>query len=98
MEGTLGSKQWSAAVAETHISTVLFCADRAYKLLKPVRNSFLDHRTVEARLSAIDQELALNRRVAPDVYLGTADVEEAGRRRRKAQPCLIARHGYQTQL
>jgi len=78
MEGTLVSKQWSAAVAETHISTVLFCADRAYKLLKPVRTSFLDHRTVEARLSAINQELVLNRRVSPDVYLGTADVEEAG--------------------
>ena len=65
-----------AAVAETHISTVFFSASRAYKLLKPLATSFLDHTSVEARLAAVDDELALNRRLAPDVYLGTADVVE----------------------
>ncbi len=65
-------------VAETHISTVFFSADRAYKLLKPVKTSFLDFSTTERRLEAIDDELLLNRRMAPDVYLGVADVEEHG--------------------
>jgi len=66
-------------VAETHISTVLLTGDRAYKLLKPVATGFLDHRSSESRLAAIDDELRLNRRLAPDVYLGTADVVEQGR-------------------
>lgn len=64
------------AVAETHISMVFFSADRAFKLLKPVTTSFLDFSTVDQRLVAIDDELTLNRRMAPDVYLGTADVVE----------------------
>ncbi len=69
---------WAPAVTETHISVVFFAADRAYKLLKPLKTAFLDYSTTEARLRAIDDELALNRRHAPDVYLGTADVIENG--------------------
>ncbi len=68
----------SSTVAETHVSTVFFAGDRAYKLLKPVKTSFLDHSTIASRLAGIDDELALNRRLAPDVYLGTADVTEGG--------------------
>lgn len=67
-----------AAIAETHISTVLFAGDRAFKLLKPVVMPFLDYSATSARLEAIDRELDLNRRMAPDVYLGTADVVERG--------------------
>ncbi len=66
------------SVAETHISTVFFSTDRAFKLLKPLRTSFLDFSTVERRLQAVADELELNRRMAPDVYLGTADVLEMG--------------------
>ncbi|MDH5290053.1 MAG: AAA family ATPase [Acidimicrobiia bacterium] len=66
------------AIAETHISTVAFVGERAYKLLKPLRNDFLDYSTAGARLAAVDAELALNRRLSPDVYLGTADVVEGG--------------------
>ncbi|MGI9604059.1 MAG: AAA family ATPase [Acidimicrobiales bacterium] len=66
------------AAVETHISTVLLAGDRAYKLLKPVATAFLDHRSVESRLAAVDQEIELNRRLAADVYLGHADVVEQG--------------------
>ena len=66
------------AVAETHISTVCFVGDRAYKILKAIDTGFLDYSTVEARLAAVDDELTLNRRLAPDVYLGSADVVEHG--------------------
>ena len=69
---------WSPAVAETHISTVFFAGNRAYKVLKPVRTSFLDQSTTACRLDAVERELNLNRRIAPDVYLGTADVVENG--------------------
>lgn len=65
-------------VVETHISTVCLVGDRAYKLLKPIRTSFLDFSTTERRLAAATEELELNRRMAPDVYLGLADVIEHG--------------------
>ncbi|MCP5025620.1 MAG: AAA family ATPase [Actinomycetia bacterium] len=67
-----------AEVVETHVSTVLLTGDRAYKLLKPVKTGFLDHSDRTARLMAAEVEFALNRRIAPDVYLGTAEVVEAG--------------------
>lgn len=68
----------SVGVAETHISIVFFSPDRAYKVLKPVTTAFLDHSGRAERLEAIDRELRLNSRLAPDVYLGSADVVEGG--------------------
>jgi aminoglycoside phosphotransferase family enzyme/predicted kinase len=65
-----------AAVAETHISTVFFAGDRAYKLLKPLRTGFLDHSTAERRAVACRREFDLNRRLAPDVYLGVSPIIE----------------------
>jgi uncharacterized protein len=63
-----------AAVAETHSAVVFFVGDRAYKLKKPVELGFLDFRTLASRASACGREVELNRRIAPDVYLGVADV------------------------
>jgi len=68
----------SPGVAESHISTVFFTADRAYKILKPIQTSFLDFSTSAKRIKAADEEIRLNRRMAPDVYLGAADVREGG--------------------
>ncbi|HVM01317.1 MAG TPA: AAA family ATPase [Acidimicrobiales bacterium] len=53
---------------------VFLLGDRAYKLKKPLDLGFLDFRSREARLAACRREVALNRRLAPDVYLGVADV------------------------
>lgn len=64
----------NAAVAETHVSVLVFVGDRAYKLKKPVALGFLDFSTREAREAACRREVELNRRLAPDVYLGVADV------------------------
>jgi uncharacterized protein len=65
-----------AAVRETHIGVVFLVGDRAYKLKKPVNLGFLDFSTPELRLAACRREVALNRRLAPDVYLGVAEVSE----------------------
>lgn len=54
---------------ETHMSWVFLASDRAYKLKKPVRFSYLDFSTIERRAAACRAELGLNRRLAPDVYL-----------------------------
>ena len=61
-------------MAETHASAVFFAGDRVYKLKKPVNLGFLDFTTREARAAACEREVELNRRFAPDVYLGVAEV------------------------
>lgn len=63
-----------AELRETHISWVLLLADRVIKVKKPVDFGFLDFSTREKRLLACETEVALNRRLAPDVYLGVADI------------------------
>jgi aminoglycoside phosphotransferase family enzyme/predicted kinase len=68
----------SPSVAETHISILFLVGDRVYKLRKPVRFGFLDFTSREAREADCHREVALNRRLAPDVYLGVADVVAAG--------------------
>ncbi len=54
---------------ETHISWVILTGDFAYKIKKPVNFGFLDFSTLERRYVYCKQELRLNRRLAPDIYL-----------------------------
>ena len=68
------SEALGAAVVETHSGVVFFFGDRAYKVKKAVDLGFLDFSTREAREAACHREVELNRRLAPDVYLGVADV------------------------
>ncbi|TDC86785.1 bifunctional aminoglycoside phosphotransferase/ATP-binding protein [Actinomadura sp. 7K507] len=68
----------NAAVSETHIGVVFFVGDRAYKLKKPVNLGFLDFSTRELRERACHEEVRLNSRFSPDVYLGIADVHGPG--------------------
>ncbi|MET9492959.1 AAA family ATPase [Nocardia sp. NPDC006630] len=65
-----------AQVRETHTGVVLLCGDRAYKAKKPVVTDFLDFGTFEAREHACRRELELNRRLAPDVYLGLSHLTD----------------------
>jgi aminoglycoside phosphotransferase family enzyme/predicted kinase len=57
-------------VRETHISWVFLAGDRAYKLKKPVALPFVDYGTPARRRAMCEEEVRLNRRLAPDVYLG----------------------------
>lgn len=54
----------------THISIVVLGSDRALKLKRAVRFAYLDFSTAERRLAACQAELQLNRRTAPNLYLG----------------------------
>ncbi|HXX13115.1 MAG TPA: AAA family ATPase [Burkholderiales bacterium] len=54
---------------ETHISDVLLTGAYAYKLKKPLDLGFLDFSTLEKRRLYCEEELRLNRRLAPDLYL-----------------------------
>jgi uncharacterized protein len=68
------SGETAPAITETHISVLVALGDRVYKLKKPVSFGFLDFSAREARQRACHREVELNRRLAPDVYLGVADV------------------------
>jgi hypothetical protein len=57
------------SLVETHISWVLLAGDFAYKIKKPVQLSFLDFSTLELRKHFCDEELRLNQRFSPDIYL-----------------------------
>jgi len=59
---------------ETHISWVLLTGRYAYKLKKPLELGFLDFGTLEARRRACEDEVRLNRRTAPDLYLEVVPV------------------------
>jgi uncharacterized protein len=65
-------------VVETHISLLFFVGDRVFKLHKPVRFGFLDFTDRMARQEDCQREIDLNRRLAPDVYLGVADLTMGG--------------------
>ncbi|WP_454908538.1 bifunctional aminoglycoside phosphotransferase/ATP-binding protein [Variovorax gossypii] len=62
------------SLVETHISWVLLTATLAFKLKKPVRLPFLDFGSVEARKHFCEEELRLNRRFAPSLYIDVAPV------------------------
>jgi uncharacterized protein len=62
-------------VIETHFAWVFLAADRAYKLKKPVCQASMDYRTLAARERACREELRLNRRLAPGVYLRVLPVK-----------------------
>jgi uncharacterized protein len=61
---------------ETHISVVLLGPGEVFKVKKPVSLGFLDFSTLERRRSACEAEVELNRRLAPDVYLGVVPTTE----------------------
>lgn len=60
----------SVIMRETHMSWVFLAGSRVYKLKKPVRFPYLDFSTPDRRAAACRAEDRLNRRLAPDVYLG----------------------------
>jgi aminoglycoside phosphotransferase family enzyme len=62
---------------ETHMSWVFLTPAQAYKLKKPVRYPFLDFSTLARRRQDCEQEVKLNRRLAPDVYLGIVPLTAA---------------------
>lgn len=72
--GVLGPAIGPVTRRETHMSWVFFADDLVFKLKKPVRFSYLDFSTLARRETACRAEVALNRPLAPDVYLGVTPV------------------------
>jgi len=66
----------SVEMVETHVSYLFFTGRHVYKVKKPVDYGFLDFTTLEKRRYYCDQEVEVNRRMSPDVYLGVVEIRE----------------------
>lgn len=67
-------------VHETHISWVVLTGPFAYKIKKPVKLEFIDASTLERRRHYCEEELGLNRRFAPDLYVDVVAIVRDGNR------------------
>ncbi len=65
-------------VTATHISVLAFTPDRVYKTKRPVAFPFVDLSTIDRRRAVCNDEVRLNRRLAPDVYLGIDELPATG--------------------
>lgn len=80
-----GHEDSPVELIETHISSVLLAGADAFKLKKPLRLPFLDFTTLAARRHFCAEELRINRRTAPQLYvalrpvLGPPDAPRLGR-------------------
>lgn len=61
-------------VRETHISWIFLAGDLTYKLKKPLSLPFVDYSTPERRRFMCEEEVRLNRPLAPEIYLGVRGV------------------------
>lgn len=59
---------------ETHISIIVLTGQFAYKIKKPLNLGFLDFSTLAKRKFFCDEEIRLNRRYAPEIYLGVVAI------------------------
>src|SRR4030042_980132 len=65
---------------ETHISLLFLTGNYVYKIKKAVDFGFLDFTTLEKRRHFCEQELNLNRRLSPEIYLGVTKITFDGNR------------------
>jgi aminoglycoside phosphotransferase family enzyme/predicted kinase len=65
-------------IRHTHISVAFLAGPFVYKVKKPVDLGFLDFSTLEKRRYFCEEEVRLNRRLAPDVYLGVVPISRTG--------------------
>ena len=65
---------------ETHISLLFLTGNHVYKVKKPVDFGFLDFTSLEKRKLFCEEEVRLNRRPSPDIYLGVVRITREGNR------------------
>jgi aminoglycoside phosphotransferase family enzyme len=69
-------KAQEVKLVQTHISFVLLAGDFVYKIKKPVDFGFLDFTSLDKRQHFCAEELQLNRRLCPDLYIETLTINE----------------------
>ena len=68
----------SVTLVETHVSWVLLTGEFAYKIKRPVQFAFIDLRSPQRRAYFCHEELRLNRRFAPGLYLDVCEIKSSG--------------------
>jgi aminoglycoside phosphotransferase family enzyme/predicted kinase len=84
IDALLNGAAYSHAVSdiklhETHISWVILTGEFAYKIKKRVKLEFLDTTTLAVRHFLCDEELRLNKRLAPDLYFAVVPITQDGK-------------------
>lgn len=73
--GGLPGASRNPSLKETHISWIILTGEFAYKIKRPVKYSFLDFSSLEKRKYYCHEELRLNKRLAPEMYLKVVPVK-----------------------
>jgi len=68
----------SVQLLQTHISYVALTGTFAYKIKKPVNFGFLDFSTLDKRKFYCEEELRLNKRLCPEMYLDVLPITQDG--------------------
>ncbi len=72
--GAYTERPSAVEVVQTHLSALFFVGPHVYKVKKPVNFGFVDYSTLEKRRFYCEQEVVLNRRLCPDLYLGVVGI------------------------
>lgn len=80
---SFGEDVGEVSMVESRMSLVFLAGERAYKMKKPIAFDSVDFRSLENRRANCERELALNRILSPDIYLGLLAVthERTGKMR-----------------
>ena len=77
---TYGAETGAVKRIDTHAAMVFLAGERAYKIKRPVKYPYLDYSTLAKREAACRTELEVNRRFAPELYLGVVPIVRRGGR------------------
>ena len=72
-----GERTTSVSIVQTHVSFLFLTDTHVYKIKKPVDFGFLNFTTLDRRRFFCEEEVRLNRRLCPDVYLGVVELRES---------------------
>ena len=75
--GLYGNSIKNVSVIQTHISYVVLTGKYAYKFKKPVNFGFLDFTTLDKRKHFCEEELRLNKRLCPEIYLDVVPITQS---------------------
>jgi aminoglycoside phosphotransferase family enzyme len=67
----------NAQLIQTHVSWLFFIGQFVYKIKKPVKFSFLDYSTLKKRKFYCEEEVRLNKRLSPEIYLCVVPITES---------------------
>lgn len=72
--GVLAGTAEHVELLQTHMSWIVLADQHAYKIKKPINLGFADFTTLEKRRHFCDEELRVNRRLAPHLYLAVVPI------------------------